>query len=125
MIKSDNDAAESLVVGPERQHSIAAAGVVPVATLCTRCEDMDFFAKTFRIEDSLWELKKQADLCGFCGMRWRIGKDALSPDSPSIFFTLVGSDLHLNGQYPPVISLLACNQNSGVFTFLLSLIVTY
>lgn len=90
-----------------------ASDKVPQAKLCTKCENMDFFAKNFQITDMFKELRREASVCDFCKMRWTLGKDSFSHEVQSILFDLVDSDLQLNHQ--PVISFLACHEDSGVF----------
>lgn len=110
----DKSFAKSLLGGSELG-TFLAPYALPVAKLCTKCENMDFSAPAFQITDSLHELRRQSSLCDFCQMRWRVGKDSFSVEVPSILFQLVGSDLQLNNQHPPVISLLACDQDRGTF----------
>lgn len=88
---------------------------VPMATLCVKCDEMDFFAQKLSIQDSFEELSRQASLCDFCNMRWQAIQSSFCGQGLRILFELVGSDLQLNHQYPPVISLLACEQDSGSF----------
>lgn len=117
MITPDKLFAGSLLGGSELQGSMAPDNMrlMPVAKLCKKCEHMEFLAQPFHIKDTLEELRGQAIICDFCKMRWHVGKDSFSAEVPNILFGLVGSDLLLNHQYPPVISLLACDSDSGKF----------
>lgn len=76
-----------------------------------KCEDMDFFAEEVQITDTFQELGRDSSLCDFCKMRWNFGKDLFSREVRSILFDLVDSDLQLH--HRPVISFLACYEDSG------------
>lgn len=104
----------TLLGRPELRDCIAS-DKVPKAKLCTKCENMDFFADKFQIMDTFQELKTDASLCDFCQMRWHLGQDSFSHETQSILFDLVESDLQLN--HRPVISFLACHEDSGKFVF--------
>lgn len=78
-----------------------------------KCEDMDFFAEKLQITDTFQELRKDASVCDFCKMRWRLGEESFSNEVQSILFDLVDSELQLNQR--PVISFLACHEDPGAF----------
>lgn len=100
----------TLLGRPELRDCIAS-DVIPKAKLCTKCENMDFFAEKVQITDRFQELERDASLCDFCRMRWKLGKDSFSQEVRSIVFDLVDSDLQLN--HRPVISFLACHEDPG------------
>lgn len=77
------------------------------------CTNRDFFEEKFQIMDTFRELRREANLCDFCKMRWHLGKDSFSDQVRSIAFDLVDSDLQLH--HRPVISFLACYEDSGAF----------
>lgn len=87
---------------------------VPEANLCMKCQSMDFHAQEFYITDTLEELRRDANICDFCQMRWDVGKDHFSHGVGSILFERVDSELQLNRQ--PVISFLACRESLGAFS---------
>lgn len=114
MITSHNRFFEKLFRYPELQNFIAP-DTVPVARLCMKCQNLDFFAPKFQIEDTLEVLKKEASFCDFCRMRWHLEKDCFSNNVPSILFELIDSNLQLN--HRPVISFLACHADTGRSTY--------
>ncbi|KAI3390842.1 hypothetical protein diail_8545 [Diaporthe ilicicola] len=99
----------ALLSRPELRESIAS-DMVPKAKLCKECENMDFFAENFQIIDTAQELSRKANLCDFCKMRWNLGKDSFCHEAQSIWFARVDSELQLN--HRPVISFLACHEDS-------------
>lgn len=110
MRATDKTLVLTLLGRPELRDCIAS-DTVPRAKLCTKCENIDFFAEKVQITDTFQELNRDASLCDFCKMRWILGKDSFSQEVRNIVFDLVGSDLQLN--HRPVISLLACHEDSG------------
>lgn len=103
------------MLGCPEVRDFIASDKVPVAKLCMKCQNLDFFAPQFQIEDTFQELQKLASVCDFCKMRWHLGKDSFSDNVTSILFELVESDLQLN--HRPVISFLACHKDSGTFLY--------
>lgn len=78
-----------------------------------KCVEMDFFAGTIQIIDTLEELRSEASFCDFCRMRWDLGKDSFSHEVRSVLFEVTDSALQLF--HRPVISLLTCHEGPGEF----------
>lgn len=112
MRASDRTFVLTLLNRLELEDSITS-DLIPEASLCMKCQSMDFYAQKFHITDTLEELRKDANLCDFCKMRWDLGKDHFSNGVSSILFERVDSDLQLNRR--PVISFLACRESPGAF----------
>lgn len=82
------------------------------ARLCASCEQLDFGEQNFRIRDSHAELEARARSCCFCNFRLSLCRLYFSGIS-SIVFDRIGSNLHLGGRYPPVLTV---HRGRGMFT---------
>ncbi|KAI0458012.1 hypothetical protein F5B21DRAFT_462574 [Xylaria acuta] len=76
--------------------------------LCKACLKLDFWAPNFCITDSLSELKKRAETCHFCKMRWDVSSH-LERKTREVRFDRTGSVVKMNESDPPVFSI--CRSN--------------
>ncbi|RWA13206.1 hypothetical protein EKO27_g1898 [Xylaria grammica] len=86
----------------------------PVASeqLCEACLKLDFWAPKFHITDSLSNLKKSAETCRFCTMRWNASSH-LHPKAREVRFDRAGSVIKMNESDPPVFSICRTNYSGA------------
>lgn len=99
----DNVFPEDLLRNSERLRALTS-NTTSTAKLCAKCRDIDFYTQCVHITDGYHMLQKQANLCDFCKIRWDVGKQFFSTHHRSIRFHQFGSNLQLNGHYPPVLT---------------------
>lgn len=80
-------------------------GTSSTAKLCAKCRDIDFHTQCVHITDESHMLRKEANLCDFCKMRWDVAKLSFSTQHRSMRFHQLGSNLQLNRRYPPVFTI--------------------
>jgi serine/threonine protein kinase len=89
-------------LGPESMKLLLS---VP-ATLCNRCENLNFWAGGFSIEDNVLDLQERSDKCEFCRMLLAVCTEAGTAKTPTVVFERNESTLRLSGsQSLPVLSI--------------------
>ncbi|KAK3502515.1 hypothetical protein B0T13DRAFT_430379 [Neurospora crassa] len=86
-----------------------SAGLFPEshaeARLCLKCQELDFFAPKFTIQDTWQDLATNQARCDFCKLRWRACLDRKLDSKSPIRFGRVESMLHLNEHSEPALSI--------------------
>jgi hypothetical protein len=100
----DNVFPEDLLRDSERWRALTS-GTSSTAKLCAKCRDIDFHTQCVHITDESHMLRKEANLCDFCKMRWDVAKLSFSTHHRSMRFHQLGSNLQLNRRYPPVFTI--------------------
>ncbi|KAI1079560.1 hypothetical protein F5B20DRAFT_581016 [Whalleya microplaca] len=84
-----------------------------IATLCIKCQKLEFWVPLFTMKDTLPELQEQSKSCDFCKMRWDLSKHIDPKEASVVYFDRVGSNLRMNEGYPPVLTISRSRDSSA------------